>query len=349
MSKNNNRIWVCVLFGISAVMVLLLWLAKPKRASQFESTTQAASHDNKSRIRNPSSYRQTVENRGQELRTREEYIRQSRSEWLANHKTPILFYGKVLDQHDQPVGGVNVYYRANAVNDSLTKQEYPEGKAVSDSSGIFKIDGIHGATLSFELLHPDYYNSTTNRTGIDYAEELNRGVPNSESRAMVFRIFKKQNPVPLIFWRSGFQLPHDGTSKVFSLRGKTKTELIGQIQVQAWADRPNLYHGGAFDWKIRLTVSEGGVLEAKHEFDFIAPDSGYQDFIEFSVSKNDPNWQPSADKRFFLKMSNYFVRADAHFEIWKDLSFTMEYFINPNGSQNLEFDPEAQPNQTHFE
>lgn len=260
-------------------------------------------------------------------------------------RTPIVFFGKVLDESNQPVAGVHVSYGANSANEQLTQEVRNEGEATSDARGVFKIAGIRGRSFVLELSHPAYYTSSSNPPGFDYAGELNSGnsVPDTEDKAMVFYMHHKGNPTALIERRGGLHKPPDGTTMEFPLRGKTRAEIIGQLQVQGWKGEPDP-QSGHYDWKVRITLPSGGALESTNEFAFVAPETGYQQTLEINESKDDPNWKASADKAFFFKLPNYFARGQANIDLFHDLYFSMQYFVNPDGSANLENDP-SQPFQ----
>lgn len=255
-------------------------------------------------------------------------------------RTPIIFFGRVFDESNQPVAAVHVSYGANSANEQLTEEVRNEGVVTSDARGMFKISGIRGRSFVLELSHPAYYASSSNPPGFDYAGELNNGsgVPDTEDKAMVFYMHHKGNPTALIERRGGLHKSADGATMDFPLRGKTRAEIIGQLQVQGWKGEPDP-QSGHYDWKVKITMPGGGVLESTNEFAFVAPETGYQQTLEVSESKDDPNWKASTGKTLFFKLPNYFARGQANIDLFHDLYFSMQYFVNPDGSTNLENDP----------
>lgn len=256
-------------------------------------------------------------------------------------RTPILFFGKVVDENSKPVPGVKVTYGANAADELLTKEIRNEGTTTSDIRGIFKISGIRGRTFVLELTHPSYYSSSTNPPGYAYADELTskNGVPDSEEKAMLFYMRHKGNPTALVQRRAALNSLTDGTTKDFTLRGKARSEIIGHLQIQAWKGEPSLKSGNHFDWKVKVSVPQGGVLAIRKEFDFVAPESGYEQTLEFQMSKDDANWSLNLEQNIFLKFPNYYVRGRVFIDLFEDLFFSLNYFVNPDGSRNLENDP----------
>jgi len=96
-----------------------------------------------------------------------------------------------------------------------------------------------------------------------------------------------------------------------------------------------------YDWSFRVTVPGGGLLLSTNEFDFLAPERGYEPsgLVEMKSSLGD-DWQSRMKREYFVKLpdGNY-----AH--VILDLmshngSLKVQAFINPSGSRNLEFDPQ---------
>ena len=54
------------------------------------------------------------------------------------------------------------------------------------------------------------------------------------------------------------------------------------------------------------------------------------------VLKANPQWQSQTSKKFFIRLPNYNIRANAHIDVYHDLFFSLDYFVNPDGSTNLE-------------
>ncbi len=74
-----------------------------------------------------------------------------------------------------------------------------------------------------------------------------------------------------------------------------------------------------------------------------APETGYQLRYEVNVSANDPQWSGQAKRQFYLKSREGKVYARLEVEILSNYQdkavFNVEYYANPTGSRNLEYDP----------
>jgi hypothetical protein len=259
--------------------------------------------------------------------------------YLAMWRTPLLYYGKVVDETNRPIPGVQVHYGGNSIDESLTKDLYNEGATTTDESGLFKISGMNGIGLMFQLSHPDYYAYPENTTGFDVRSPPKDGIlPDSETTATIFRMHHKGNPVPLIERHGGMHGPADGTVLNFPLRGQTHTEVIGHLEVQAWKGQIDPSTGD-YDWRIKLAMPNGGAVVYTNRFAFTAPDAGYAPTFQLSVSKDAPQWSATASVTLFFKFPNYYARGEMTVDLSHDLYFTLNYFVNPDGSANLESDP----------
>jgi hypothetical protein len=350
--RRNQILFLAVVAAILVLVWLFHWRPVPPTAAPAQTEAQA---DSSAPIEQPARQSQPVakfkpatmastapSNQSSPVEDpRQREMTETKMLW----RTPIIFFGRVLDESNQPVAGVHVSYGANSANEQLSQEVRNEGETTSDARGMFKIGGIRGRSFVLELSHPAYYASSSNPPGFDYAGELNsgNGVPDTEDKAMVFYMHHKGNPTTLIERRGGLHKSSDGTTMEFPLRGKTRAEIIGQLQVQGWKGEPDSQNGH-FDWKVKITMPSGGVLESTNEFAFVAPETGYQQTLEISESKDDPNWKASADKALFFKLPNCFARGQANIDLFHDLYFSMQYFVNPDGSANLENDP-SQPFQ----
>lgn len=278
----------------------------------------------------PAEQKEVRKRNEEEVRIREESVKNMRKQF----RTPIVFYGKVIDEKNQPVVGAQVKYSANSIDPTLTQEVHYEGEVYSDAAGKFKIDGIMGVALGLnEVTHPGYYASTKNKDGAGYAMGRDSKVPDTEEKAWVFRMYKKKEPVALIVGSGGIKVPVNGTSGVIRLGAQS------QLQVEAWASPPPKYTGKPFDWRVRLSVPGGGLIESTEEFNFEAPLSGYQSFVEIDMPSGKEGWTESVRKTYILNLGNTYARMSAYVNSGKQVFVSVNYLINPTGHRNLEYDP----------
>jgi hypothetical protein len=245
-----------------------------------------------------------------------------------------VYFGKVVDENGNPIPGVKVSYNGNALNETGNDVIRNAGSVTTDSRGIFKIDGIRGIGLMVELSHPNYYPYPENSTGFDKRSPPRSGYfSDAEDKAELFRMHIKGMPVPLIERHGGADVPLDGSPTKVSLFGETRQQQVAQLEIQAWTNPPSENAERRCDWRVLLSVPGGGITESTNYFDFVAPDTGYLEHASIEVSGSE-----SARNAFFVRTPNAFIRLRTHFIAGQNLFATFDYFLNPDGSRNLESD-----------
>jgi hypothetical protein len=263
--------------------------------------------------------------------------KQAVANYISAWRTPLLYYGKVVDESNRPISGVVVSYSGNSVNESLTAETRNQGSVTTDQRGIFKIDGLYGIGLMLQLSHPDYYPYPDNSTGFDVRSPPKDGiVEDSEANARIFRMHSKGNPVALIHRSGGLHGPNDGEIMVFPLRGSSHSQILGELQIQGWSGLRA--DGNSYDWKVQINAPSGGIIETTDYFDFVAPDGGYSTTTTFEVGGSE-----DARKTYFLKVPAGYIRFTLQVIMGKDMFVTGDYYFNPDGSQNLEPGQTIQP------
>jgi len=256
---------------------------------------------------------------------------------VAMAQSPITYFGKVIDESNWPISGVTVSYTAYSLNASL-EDVYNRGTVTTDGRGIFKVDGVQGINLMVELSHSNYYPYPDNSTGFD-----KRGLPrkgyfsDTEEKAEIFRMHRKGHPVPLVHRIGGADVPvNRGSATVKFYGGRDNRWVVGTLQIEASGNTPPNYSRTPYDWSVRLTVPDGGLVEFTNRFDFVAPDSGYQESIEIDMDKDQPGWSDTVTKSYFVKIPGGYLRMGIYIAAKTPLFTSLDYFYNPDGSQNLE-------------
>jgi hypothetical protein len=102
--------------------------------------------------------------------------------------------------------------------------------------------------------------------------------------------------------------------------------------------------GQKFDWGIRIKILHGGLVAEDDAYPYWAPINGYQPFFEYNISSNDIPWHSTLTQNFYIKNSQgQFGRMqmDAYASVTPS-GIKFDLWMNPSGSQNLEFDPTKQ-------
>jgi len=324
---------IIVLCFFAMVVALMLWLLKsspkPASATASQSPTVAAVAQGSPALAAPLP---PIEER------RKAVVEQIQSV-LA---TPITFYGKVIDQNGDPVPDAVVGYSA------LDKFMEPGAgyTGTSDENGTFSISGIKGARLSVNVRKKGYYFiDGKSNAAFAYATGADGYFKNPpvQGNPAIFVLHKMGDLVPLVqLSRRQVDVPKTGAPLSIDLT----TGRIGgkDLTLESWTGAKEL---NRFDWSYRLSVSEGGLVERKGEFDFEAPADGYHPQIEVKMPADAPQWSSRLSKQYFAKLpGDRYARFSIRFypgvkDDGADRNFVvLESYVNPKpGSRNLEFDP----------
>jgi len=132
------------------------------------------------------------------------------------------------------------------------------------------------------------------------------------------------------------QLHHDGTPVALDLYKGTQVPAgTGQLELEFWRDISNK-SAHTFDWKLQLSVPNGGLVGTDDEFAFQAPESGYQTPIVIDMPATNQNWVSEVRTKYYIQLpdGNY-GRIDFYLLPHNGV-FTVNTTINPTGSRNLE-------------
>ncbi len=174
----------------------------------------------------------------QKIRVHTVQVKQREEQEILLWQSPLVYYGKVVDESNQPISGVQASYNVSALNGSKEEIQYT-GTVTSDERGFFKIDGAKGVGLMLKLSHPNYYSYPENSTGFDKRSLPRKGhFSDSEEKAELFRMHSKGHPVPLIVRSGGFHMQNNGAIANYPLRGNTRADILGNLQFSGWNSLP---------------------------------------------------------------------------------------------------------------
>src|SRR5207248_8222278 len=202
----------------------------------------------------------------------------SRWEW----KTPISFYGMVVDETLSPISDASVHFEWT----DLSPRGTSEANTFSDSQGLFSLGGVKGKRLLVRVAKEGYYSSDSrNRQSFEFAnpfEEIYYRPDNTSP--ILFHLRKKGAGTQLIKKSVEVVLPGDGSGASIDL-ATGKLSQSGQMEIKAWKPwppRPMVPH---YDWKVALTINGGGgFVEAPQEFAFEAPEAAYNPLFTIDMS-----------------------------------------------------------------
>ncbi len=264
---------------------------------------------------------------------------------MADFRTPISFYGKVIDQFGDPVPNVTVTASAN---DNPFGGKGTNRVLQSDASGFFAIEGMHGLALSIEVSKPGYYRvkplpgkpgSYGGGLYVTYGKEVTYHP--DKNRPTIFTLHKQGVIEPLREIQSArINLPSGGV--------EVKLGTPYKFIVRAWSHENERAQDGTYDWRCEIEAVKGELVLREEEFDFTAPESGYQKvaIIDMPSSLGRSTWNDTIQRSFFVRFDDgEYGRIEVDIAAPPHGSVSIGGYYNPKiGSRNLESDP----NKDHF-
>jgi len=253
--------------------------------------------------------------------------------------TPITFYGKVIDQNGDPVPDATVNY--SALDKFNASGSQYQGK--SDANGNFSISGIVGAALSVGVRKKGYYmidGKSASAFAYGVGPDSTRREPPTKDNPAILVLQKMGIAEPLIHISSRtYRIARNGTPLEVDLTTGQKSAQ-GSLRVEAWTEDQAKNAKQHYNWRCRISVPNGGLVERQDQFDFEAPADGYKPSDEIVMLKTAGKWQPQAQREYFVKFEDgRYARIQLKMIAQGNHFFRLESYLNPSGSRNLEFDP----------
>ena len=252
-------------------------------------------------------------------------------------KTPIRFYGKVIDQHGVPIPAADV--RMAAVDKPWGRPSVYERK--TDNDGLFSIEGIAGLDLSVEVTKPGFrvFSAADNRVTSSGIFNYGLAHPHQPDKAapILFVLHKPGTIEPLVkIGEKNLRMARDGTPLSIAV----DEQGVHQVVLRCWNQELQRPAGQRqYDWKLEVSVPNGGLLARKDAFAFEAPQDGYapSDTIDMPASLGN-QWRSFAERSYFIRFGDgTFARTKLEMHPGGDHFVAWESFYNPKaGSPNLE-------------
>ena len=278
---------------------------------------------------------------------------------------PINFYGRIIDQHNQPVAGVAVKFSYSYFPLVANASLYPNTdvfERVSDADGRFSVLGKSGLHCSLTLQAKQGYQFDPDnephrsQLSLDYttgrgtvSDDDWAGLNSTADKPYVFRVYKTIGAEAL--FKDEFSAIINPNGEPFNFSLITKYNLNHILKGKSGEDfaisvnRSERIAGFRdFDWSVQITGVDIHLQETEDVFLNLAPESGYKSKWEFSCKAGATGYKQEHSVRFYYKKINGpgfgcidltitpDYRPDAHLAV--------EYRFNPSGSRNLEYDSE---------
>lgn len=322
-----------IIFGLLLVLAFVWWFLRPEpqaEATQVGSATQALS---KAPVPLPPL---TPQQKQQQEQTNPEKL----AGFKASFATPINLYGKVLDQHGDPVESASVQYTVLGLTGKQKRQ------TTSKPDGSFEITGHRGGTLAVEVSKTGYRKlpGADDKVGSGKLFYFGLGHPpaSSPQAPVVFTLQKPGVIEPLIHAEErNYRLPRDGSPTEIDLHpgGNSGHRVVLRCWNKELEPRPQTEP--RFDWRLEIAVPDGGITERKDIMAFEAPAIGYEPKASIEMPADaKPSWSRSANRSYFIRFGdNVFARVNVEMIAGGDHFIVWESHLNPKaGSRNLDTD-----------
>jgi uncharacterized repeat protein (TIGR03803 family) len=262
---------------------------------------------------------------------------------LDSMQGPIEFYGKVLDEHSNAVAGAGVTFHWS---DLLARGQEASATTQSDPNGLFSLHGKQGASMNVSVGKEGYYATRDSQQFFKFGkmDPSAKHVPNPQ-RPVVFTLRKMGKGAELV--RTEFplgmgqhpQLRCDGTPvEIDMFKGGHASPGTGQLKMEFWNDVTNR-NATKFNWKLKLTVPGGGLVETQEEFPFQAPESGYQLPLVIDMPATNKNWIGDLRTKYYVHLPDgKYGRVELDLMAFNGY-IRVHSFVNPSGSRYLEPPP----------
>lgn len=252
-------------------------------------------------------------------------------------KTPIEFYGKVVDQFDAPVADAKVTLMWSAMGGTQGKETMTAG------DGKFDLTGANGKGVSVAVSKEGYDSpGEYARKSFEYAAFFQDDfhVPDPE-QPVIFQLHKIMEAEPMYVFYADGKISADGAPLWLNVAsGKTGGSGDFAFKLTVGAGR-NAYGP---DYTLTMVAQGGaGFVFTQEKFAAAAPESDYQTSFTLTQKADNPTYQAAQNFTFYARTG-----AGKYAKIYVEISvrpageptdFSATISYNPSGSRNLEFDP----------
>jgi len=258
---------------------------------------------------------------------------------VAEMNRPVNFWGMVVDQDGAPLADARIEMSLRQWAFPMDGR-FPAFRVASDVNGRFELTGESGDVLEFKSIKKDGYRlSPKALTAINYEKAP---APRTRDNPVIFKMWKTGARESLITGSRFFGIIPDGRTYTVDLVMGTKTEgpdAYGDLRIAIV--RPAVIQSRQhYEWSFTIEGVNGGVLEAREEFMYLAPESGYEPFYQTIYKSSQEDWVGQCSREFFIRSRGGMLYGRLEVEVISDYNdqsvFSIKYAVNPNSSRNLE-------------
>ncbi len=263
---------------------------------------------------------------------------------------------RVVDDEGKPLPEANARVSFEHVHAAKESERVGASKGITDAEGRVTLEGKTGeASVGYDAEMPGHYQTWGLRYNFT-GTKMFRWQPWNPTIEVVLK--RKKNPVPMYAKRLALSLPKLDEQVGYDLVVGDWVIPNGQGKVSDMIFMGELHQGGdrKFDWKLRVTFSNPGAgiqrfmpdsESAGFRSAYKAPDEGYLSEWKLRRWRTGP---AEPEKTTFDGKAGYYFRVrtvlDRDGKVVKALYgkiygdfFDMVYYLNPDSTRNMEFDP----------
>lgn len=319
---------IAILLILSVLILLLLRISEKEEAIGIPSAESSTNNDVLKSESQTTALAPVADPAATEILNDEA----AKERFLKAFGSPIEFYGQVVDENEKPIQGASIEF-------IVTDRPFENGSRASDASddnGLFSLSS-NGAAISVQISKDGYYTTEQSKGVFRYSIERRVPMPTEENPA-VFVLRKAGERQSLRENDVRFRISRNGAPKYVDLAtGNSGTKNDSSLKVEAWTNDSRKDERGRYDWRVRLSIEGGGLIERKDRYAFVAPELGYTESVEIGMPSDDESWSPHASKDYFVILADgAYARVSFRMIAGGDNFFTLKSWYNPTGSPNLE-------------
>lgn len=267
----------------------------------------------------------------------------------SNH--PIDFFGKVVDQFDEPVDSALVKISVTRFNEGILSNMKARPdlttayELMTGMDGIFHLTGCNGYSFEIKDVIKERYRKLPDGPRYYYSNNWGKESFNFDpNKPEIIKILNEAQTEPL--YKNCVQREKIKIGEEYYINfGKRNVQNSqfenADIKIKVEVGEMRGSNPKKFDWSYSIEILNGGIIEMP-SYTYTAPESGYKNKIAFSTGKL-PQLLDTVDKVYFLHDNRTDIYALLKFHLYaynKEIaSLSWEYFVNPKpGSRNLSYD-----------
>lgn len=259
-------------------------------------------------------------------------------ELLKSMDRPVHFYGKVVDQNNQPVSGASVFVH---VRGSLGVKEIT---VKTDGLGVFSVTNESGHLILIDSIALAGYEFKISQNLLNNDFEINDNYHPDPAKPVIYIVRKKEPPATVIPGRLSLVLNEQHSAYEVDLIKKSRGDpgQFGKDPFQIAKHADFIIKGKASEDRKSFTITveatdQASGVQLKDELLYMAPENGYLE--KDSVAILPPG---NVNKYLYVKGRNgkLFSRVDLEIRMQSNdsASVSLHSWTNPTGSRNVDFD-----------